>query len=419
MSKVNRLTILVLFVAVSASIYTQDFWEEIPLPDSLHVRSMQISPQGDFYLGMYGFEMPGGVYKSTDNAQTWEYLGLNEFPVYTIELCANGDILAGVYDEIYKSTDGGQNWYSVFEDLVNFICIKSSPNGYIFAGGAGNFHGVVRSTDYGENWDTSYIFPSYWNETLDALEISPEGYIYAGSSSIFGPGGIYRSTDMGESWEIFDYPGMSAVSIAFSPDDKMYVGTIGSGLFIYDFFGDEWNHPLYQITPSGFVFAGYNKVFVGCNANPTWWMKGILYSNDGGNNYDWLNSGMPGDGIPVDGIMQHPDGYIYLFDSYASYLYRSTDIVVSSSFQEANNRIFSIFPNPWTDFTTIQWKNDPSIEVVSLYFKDLHGKTIFETKIPNTGRYHLDQMKIHGSGVYTCTIQEANSVVSGKMVFVK
>ncbi|MEZ5195660.1 MAG: hypothetical protein R2764_04475 [Bacteroidales bacterium] len=54
---------------------------------------------------MWGFEYQGGIYRSTDDAQTWQYLGLDGKPVYELEVCSNGDILAGITHGIYKSND--------------------------------------------------------------------------------------------------------------------------------------------------------------------------------------------------------------------------------------------------------------------------------------------------------------------------
>ncbi|MEZ5198508.1 MAG: sialidase family protein [Bacteroidales bacterium] len=140
---------LLLFVLViqfySALSISQDFWEGIIVPDSLNYRCMEMDPNGEIFLGMWGFEYPGGIYRSTDDAQTWQYLGLDGKPVYELEVCSNGDILAGITHGIYKSNDNGNSWYEVYYSSGNMTSILSLNNGYVFAGGHDNLHGIIRS----------------------------------------------------------------------------------------------------------------------------------------------------------------------------------------------------------------------------------------------------------------------------------
>ena len=106
MKQIKRFLIIAIIQVLFFQAFSQGFWEVVStLPDSIFSSCIDISPNGDIYLGMKGISYPGGIYRSTDNAQTWEYLGLDELPVYAIEVCFNGDIIAGVYDGMYKSTD--------------------------------------------------------------------------------------------------------------------------------------------------------------------------------------------------------------------------------------------------------------------------------------------------------------------------
>ncbi|MEZ5195659.1 MAG: hypothetical protein R2764_04470 [Bacteroidales bacterium] len=59
--------------------------------------------------------------------------------------------------------------------------ILSLNNGYVFAGGHDNLHGIIRSKDYGETWDTVHVFSNSGQENLKSLAVSAEGHVYAGT----------------------------------------------------------------------------------------------------------------------------------------------------------------------------------------------------------------------------------------------
>ena len=231
MSILGEIPGLGLYIAVIVIVfaYTQDFWEPVEsAPDSSMIRCMEISPEGDIYIGMHGFDYPGGIYRSTDNAETWEYLGLTEKPVYTIEICPNGDILTGVFAGIYKSSNGGVTWYQTYWPIGNITNILSLQNGYIFAGGTMSLHGIIRSMDFGETWDTVHLFTNYGEENLETITLSPDGEIWVGTHNIFGSGSLWFSNNLGDSWTELNAPyyPLQAFSIAVHPFGELFVGCL-------------------------------------------------------------------------------------------------------------------------------------------------------------------------------------------------
>lgn len=411
----NTLLITIL-ICISVFVFAQDYWQHInTTPDSCIIRCMTISQDGDIYIGMDGFESPGGIYRSTDNAQSWQYLGLTEKPIYTIEVCPNGDILAGVFAGIYKSTNYGETWYEVYYEVGNIITIFSLSNGYVIAGGIDNLQGILRSIDYGESWDTVFIFPNYGEEYLYSMTISPEGNIYAGSRNIFGPSGIYVSLDLGNTWEPVNFPGSDVYALAFHPLGDLFVGCLGYGLYRYNFISGQWSHDNFNVTPDDILFVGNDKIYLGCNGAPLT-MPGILYSDDGGQNYSILNSGMNGgDGAYINQLNRHPNNYIY---AQSLNLYRSVEPVITS----INNsyKIFTAanFPNPFSFETNIRWDKSEKDEFVNLIITAVSGKSIMNEKIKNTGNY-LFKSNFLNPGIYYYAIVSTNKTFSGKMVLVK
>ncbi|MBC8485468.1 MAG: hypothetical protein H8D45_05450 [Bacteroidetes bacterium] len=417
MNNKNILMLALGFILITNG-YSQDYWQDITTtPDSSSINSMAISPSGDIFIGMWGFDDPGGIYRSVDNAQTWEYLGLIEKSVYTIEICPNGDILAGVNAGIYKSTDNGETWYEVYFEVGNIVTIFSLSNGYVFAGGVDNLQGILRSTNFGETWDTVFIFPGYGEEYLYSMTISPEGNIYAGTYNMFGPSGIYHSTDMGDSWEAVDFPGNDVFSLAFHPQGDLFAGCVGDGLYRYNFNTQQWTQLLYWITPDDILFVGNDIIYLGCNGDPNF-MPGVLYSEDNGQNFEWLNSGMNGgNGADIEKFSRHPNDYIFAqgYSLYISFEPVFTDI---EHFWKSGNRKIKNSPNPFSDYTIIAWDVVYQDKYVQLIITDTKGKIVYNKYIENSGNYTYNNV-LKVTGIFFYSIIGKDNIYSGKMVLVK
>lgn len=262
------LIILSLIVLNFNLTYSQDYWEIIETPDSSWVKSFEIAPDGTLFLGMgnQGYDPPGGIYRSFDDGQSWEYLAFVDKNILSIEFDINGDLYCGTaYGRIYKSTDFGETWEEVYNDIMHVRVIKSHPNGFMFAGGDANWSGILRSTDFGETWDYCFVFPNSNPEFLASMTISPEGIIYAGSCNDIGPSGMYRSFDDGDTWEVFDIPCWGNIeSIGVHPSGDLFAGTVGDGVYRYHFDTGQWTHDLYNVSPKDFLFLGNDTIYVGC-----------------------------------------------------------------------------------------------------------------------------------------------------------
>ncbi|MCF8369091.1 MAG: T9SS type A sorting domain-containing protein [Bacteroidales bacterium] len=406
---------------LSFSTNAQDYWEDVLTGiDSTFARSMYISSNGDIYLGMNGFSYPGGIYRSSDNAATWQYLGLGDFPVYAVEVCPNGDIIAGVYHGMYKSTDNGETWYEVYFEILNVSVIKSLANGYVFAGGGGNLHGILRSTDFGETWDTCHVFTNYGQENLMALAVSAEGHIWAGTHNFFGVGSIWYTTDMGDTWTMMDTPCIynDAFALAFHPQGDLFVGFFGEGLYRYNFSTLEWTAMYYPVvSPNTILFVGNNKIFAGLDDYPNYF-PGIIYSDDGGQNFEMLNSGINnGNGVTIYNLFHHPDNLVY---TQGLGVYRSIQPVFTGTKEQSLPQIVQSFnyPNPFKDKTSLTWDNSTDDEFVKISLIDEMGKILFQKNVKNSGRYSIDLTSID-RGVYFYSISEKSQIHTGKMVLVK
>ena len=242
-----------------------------------------------YYFGATG----GGVWKSTDGANTWSPIfdkdgapsigsvavaqsDPNVLYVGTGEACIRGNISQG--DGVWKSMDAGKSWKNVgLKDsrAIGRVIINPRNPDVVFVAALGhpfgpnNERGIFRSTDGGKNWEKVL----YKDENTGAIDVvfDPRNanILFASlwetrrtpwSLSSGGPGsGLYRSTDGGSTWKRLEEHGLPkgpygriGITVAAN-SDRVYaiIEAKDGGLYRSDDGGDTWDrvngsHSLYQ-----------------------------------------------------------------------------------------------------------------------------------------------------------------------------
>src|SRR6266849_4873651 len=242
-----------------------------------------------YYFGVAG----GGVWKSTDGANTWSPVfdkdgapsigsiavavsDPNVVYVGTGEACIRGNISHG--DGVWKSVDAGKSWKSVgLKDsrAIGRVIVNPHNPDIAFVAALGHpfgpntERGVFRTTDGGKTWDKVL----YKDENTGAIDVAfdPQNpsILFASlwqarrtpwSLSSGGPGsGVYRSTDGGTTWKRLEQHGLpkgpyGRIGLAVGANSERVYAIIEAkegGLYRSDDSGDTWDlvngsHGLFQ-----------------------------------------------------------------------------------------------------------------------------------------------------------------------------
>lgn len=181
----------------------------------------------------------GGIFKSTDGGETWEFKGLKETQVIArivvhprnadiVYVAALGHIWGSNPERgLYRTRDGGDTWELVkfISDRAGFVDLVMDPRNpdrlfaaawerergpyYLQSGGPGS--GLWKTEDGGDTWTeiSGNGFPTSEKGRIGlAIAPSSPNTMYAmveargeGETEGFAGNGLYRSRDGGESWE--------------------------------------------------------------------------------------------------------------------------------------------------------------------------------------------------------------------------
>jgi photosystem II stability/assembly factor-like uncharacterized protein len=244
-----------------------------------------------YYFGATG----GGVWKSTDGAQSWSPVfdkegsgdigsiavsnsDRNTLYVGTGEACIRGNISHG--DGVYKSLDGGKTWKNIgLRDsrAIGKVIINPTNPDIVFVAALGHPYGpntergIFRTTDGGKTWDKVL----YKDENTGGIDVAFDPHnpniLFASlwqarrtswSMTDGGPGsGLYRSADGGTTWKRLEEHGLpkgpyGRIGIAVAANsDRIYAlieaHNPDGGLYRSDDGGETWDfvnpsHSLWQ-----------------------------------------------------------------------------------------------------------------------------------------------------------------------------
>ena len=179
----------------------------VPLNNGLQkfVQALAINDQGHIFAGTQSgaFNVTEGVFRSTDNGATWTetvLTGIGNAPtavkVRALAITSNGTVLAGVGNPfgptvasgVFRSTNNGDTWTPLGNGLTSktYEVLIIKPNDDIFAGQSGLWRGspgdgIFRSSDEGDSW-TQISTGITATTDVFSLAVNSGGDLFAGTS---------------------------------------------------------------------------------------------------------------------------------------------------------------------------------------------------------------------------------------------
>jgi hypothetical protein len=298
--------LLVSLLIVSAS-YSVSFGQWVPTagPGAGWVNSFA-TDGNSLYLGTYS----GGAFKSTDNGQNWEPIGLTSSIVYALQPTAKYLFAATFGDGVSRSSDNGVHWEQCRNgmSLANFHALALIGTS-VFAGSSA---GVYRSDDNGDSWTA---VTNGFSSDVNCLLV--KGTTLFGAT--LGGGGVYRSTNNGNSWTQIN-TGLSNLYVRrlTCNGNDLFACTDGGGVFRSTNDGNSWvavNSGLNATTVLTITAVGEN-VYAGTSKN-------IYVSTNRGDSWKASSSGLGGaPDIRAFAVIGN-----YIFAGSATYgVFRSSDV---------------------------------------------------------------------------------------------
>lgn len=276
---------LIVFLFISINIFPQNFWKKVSSPYGGVIGDFAFNSKNEIFSG--GWWGYAGLYKSSNNGKSWEKVnnGYEDFEVYAVAINKNDDIFIGTNGRrVYRSKDNGETWEWLGLDSgynsPECWAITFDEDGTIYATD-GDWGGIYKSIDNGDSWvELSRL-------GCLALGINKKGEIFAGNWK-----GLYKSTDKGATWNKLTngLPEITIPNIAFDSLGGMYVGTgyysNGDGVYYSSDDGESWtNLGLKDTIVQSVCVTGVGKIFAGT------YLYGLFYSDDFGKTWKEKNNG--------------------------------------------------------------------------------------------------------------------------------
>ena len=287
-------------------------WEEI-YNDTLKAdfRSVVVNESGHIFAGTDGF----GLLRSTDDGVTWERL-MNAFSSSTITALAakTGRLYLGSFDGLFYSDDEGNSINSVngISSSTDIYTIAVNSNGDLFTGTY--YNGAFRSTDNGANWTEINNGLTFNNSIIYGFAFNSSGNIITTSGAK-----VYLSSDDGDTWNDLNAPAgpnVVYVDVAIGINDNILAAQQGQIIRSTNSGGNWTNLP--QNLPSVQNLFSFNgNVFAGTAG------VGVFNSTDDGDTWNLDITGMTN--THVNAIAGGPNGEIYTTTKYAGLFYSSDD----------------------------------------------------------------------------------------------
>lgn len=409
----KRIVLFLILIIVCNNIYSQDFWEPIPLPIQGQIFSIETGINNVF-IGS-----GNGIHYSSNWGETWDTLS-SGWAAGAIKINELGSIYTFGNNEIRRKQSLTSNWETLYTTITSVNVIQSYNGGIMYSSeGQGSNYFITRSLNYGDSstWEQVFEFNTTGEFVYDIEIIDPDT-IYASTINFFGGGGVYGSFDGGENWGIVGLDSHFVSSLASNSHGDLFAGTRGhyslgnGGVFILHKGQGEWEQLISNILVTSMEIDPEDHIYIGCSHEGC--QGGVRRSNDNGQTWELINSGFGYPGIEHLTITQN--GYLLAGNEYFAGLYKSVEPVINivESTKE-NIDSYNLHPNPTNDIITIEILKTHHISGRIIVY-DFYGARIIKIKLNKANHKYVVDLKSMPSGIYLCKLLTKNKNKTWKII---
>jgi photosystem II stability/assembly factor-like uncharacterized protein len=224
----------------------------------------------------------GPLFISNDNGLTWEETGgtIHDYSIRAATILGQDIFVASSINGVYKSTDNGETFALSNNGLSNLQVYSLETNGNrIYAGTA---DGLFVSTDYGATWSITSD-AAFHNHTISHMAFSGSTILAGGYS------GLFYSKDDGGTWTQAIKGLVDPRIESLAADGPVFLAGTQSGVYISTNSGQNWTAVGLPITYV-FSFSSNGSDLFAC---ATQMSGGIFVTPDYGQNWNFLLGGIP------------------------------------------------------------------------------------------------------------------------------
>ncbi len=385
---------------------SQDFWEQLSFPDSVHIQSITTNSQGHIFVGTGTYNVIDGVFRSTNEGESWDLVMISLYnSIFSIEININDDIFIGQNGGEYLqvSRDNGDTWQPIFIEegyTGNILKIKSIGEDTIYFA---SYHGprLYRSFDGGVSWNSSLTSDTTSDYITDIAVTSNQDIYVSCNAYFYNNGGVYKSTNGGEAWEFMGLLNHQVMCIETNSNDDVFTGDwwvmdYDETMGIYAQYNNQNNFEniLGISLVTDIAINSENHIYL--TANET-----VFYSLDNGESFENIT-----DELSNYKSILHFDNQDYLYAAHNTSLVRSINSTITSidENQPLTQSVF-IYPNPCNGYLFIEIYNNLMIEnKYSVHIYDLTGKIVSSNKVlPINNQFAIDISHLN-NGMYVIEI---------------
>lgn len=346
----------------------------------------------------------GGVYRSSDNGDTWSQVN-NGMPVDNINSLggSGATVYAGLNSGLYKTTNNGNNWTVVNYGDIYIISTINYIGTDIYLG---NTVGKVwKSTDNGLSWSVN---PAHLYGRINSILLH-NGILYAASDN----NGAYASTNNGANWNLVStsylycktlFPTGNTIRMGTSSGGKKRVN--GTGGFVDDI---PWlNYTTSYAAVGNYIIAGFGN--------------GMFWSSDNGSTWNDPNSSF----LAGNFVYSMVQNSVYIFAGTNTQVFRRP-VSQLTGLEPVNSNIpseFSLsqnYPNPFNPGTTITFSLPNAADVKLEVFNQIGQSkgVLFNEKLAAGNYEYYYNAAALPSGIYFYSLSAGSFIETKKMILIK